>query len=654
MAEYYDKASDKWIESDTAQPTTESAEQPKPDIGMLERAYNAVPGMVSAVGDTISNAASGVYDYGKSLVTPTPQQAVNIGTSDSMQQSDLSYNASRNQGLYEQSDAGKAEKLRQQYYREQAKNTSPLEAFVVGANREGLNLVRGLKNNIDHVPYISKVWGGPERADQRDKEWKKNDIPYQSLESAHPVATTVGGMSPYMLPISRPFNMASKVPGYANMTKTPARALYNFGGKLSSRETQEAVQRTALGLRNLPKTLAKSPAANSLAMGAGVGAVHPDLTAKEGLFYAGAGHGIASGISGKLAKPKNFNRLEKNTVLDRLESRGYNIDPGVRTGDKRMQQIDQAFIRNPDLAGPFRDAKLENQLMDNLTISKTVGEKTNNLSGEWFSRNKELLNRKYDEIYANLEATQSPEIRNKISGILRKYESDFGNVGTGINPNIDPIVKTYVQKTWDMLGHGKTVPMGKWKAVTKQVETRIEQFSKDPAKQHLVPYFQELRGSLRDMVKGSKNKEFLNRLERNDFKMAVLENARKNTNAGGDINMINMADVIKNKYTKPFMSKSTGNKVMDDYYDSLKGALYRNSTEGASLGVSDRISKLFRNPTGMNAGRLSYLFSSGGQSPGAVSNLLVGLYRKSPKIGVSQKLPGYAGEIASRYSISDR
>lgn len=645
--EYYDEETGKWVTS------TEDAPE-----GVLEESYDFlkrnIPPMLQSGSDKAVNAfdatIEGVHDF---FVGPDeiPTLSNDMG----------SYEPPYKPG-HAMGNAGGS----------LAAGMPGYEAMAIGAAREADNLVYGARNlgeklGLPQLPVKqNRVLGFNVGTDQK-REREINKPILDAVRDEHPISHAVGATSIYMTPgLNAPLKALESAPVKSALDvplKNASRLLYDAGAK-----------KTALNLRALPKTLAESPAANTIATGAGVGALHPEMTAEEGAFYGAAGYGIGKLGYGKLSQPRNYNTPDKNKLLKWGKSKGYDIDPGVKTGDIKMQQMDQGFLKNSSTAHPFHIAKLKNRDINNRIVTKLVGQETQNVNEEWFASTGKHLKAARNEIYNNLEATTTnPNIAKKINGVLTKYTSQVGEqnipkIGQ-LNPNHDPIVDLYVNKVWKLLDNknGK-VPMGAWKAVRGQLDKQMDTFAKQGDPKNLVEYFDELADAMDDMLSGSKNKEFLGRLQRNKLKSAVRYHAMKTQQQSGEIDMNRLYNTIQRKYPSQIRGiEKTGNQNLDEFYNALKlNKAMQHTPYKASLAVSDRISKLFANPATRTSGKLGYLFSKNSENMNFLNSALVNTYRKIPQIGLPSGTvrnnlgmgpitrDEMAGALAGRYAISER
>lgn len=547
-------------------------------------------------------------------------------------------------------------------------------ALIKGAKEVG-TLVEGAQDLMDSPPGIRDFGGGAERIAERERIRNNVKPIMEGVSDARPASSAIGATAPYFTPgVNAPLKLAGiPLKALDPAAKRLAKGTYDLASKISDRGLRRTAQRSAIDLRLLPSKLAESTGANVISQGGIVGALHPDMTAEEGAFYATGGYGLGKFAGGKLTKPKSFNKPEKNELVKWGKNMGYDIDPGVQTGDIRFQQLDQAFYRNADTAGPFQLAKLKNRDTNSRIVTKMVGEETDNISDAWFERTGKVLRDQKEEIYDNLHATYNPSVSTKINNISKQYTSDFGeqNIKGQYNPNHNPIVDEYVAKVWKLMDDGSgftnrsgEVNMTRWKGVRNQVDARIDQYAKDPASQHLVPYFDNLADTMDDMLSGSKNKEFLKRLKKNKLKTAVRINAMQSNKVAGEIDMIDLENRIAKKYGSQIRGvETTGNQNLDDFYNALKLNKAMSDTHGASLGVSDRVSRLFTNPASRATGRLGYLFSKNAHDIGRINSSIINAYRRSPTRGLPNNMnlglglistDELAGAIAGRYAISEQ
>ena len=260
--EVYDEATQSWVSED--------------DPTFLEQSYDyleeAVPKAAKATGDFISENAQYAGDQlHKFFYGPKPIPTLS---------GDLS-------------SPGAVPPMPEQLKRAaaaEAASMSGTEAMAIGAAREGGKLFRGVQDKIDTLgPFdimnpaamLAPVLGGAERKQKRDIETARTDPIFEQVKEQRPWAHGAGATAPYMLPgINAPLKAAG-VKGIP--TSGPARSLYDLGEQVPGR-MGERIKGAAVDLRLLPKNIAESPFANTAALGAGVGELHPEMTAGEGGF----------------------------------------------------------------------------------------------------------------------------------------------------------------------------------------------------------------------------------------------------------------------------------------------------------------------------------------------------------------------------------
>lgn len=634
--EYFNEATQQWVKEE--------------DASFLEKSYDYLTENVPPMLDATSDFAKENFNYASDKVKDFiygPEQIPTLS-------GDI-YNT-----------LGPPKNTTEAIEREIAAETaklSGLEAMAIGTAREGTKLGQGLKEKIGMPPEL-----GPGITTPLARPGVMEGL--EEVEDQFPVAHGVGATIPYLAPgFNAPLKAAQvgKIP-----MKTPARAMFDVGKKAPGDFLSKNLKGGAIDLRMLPEKVANSPFANTLALGTGVGAIHPDMTAGEGAFYSGAAYGIGKGVYGKLGKPKNYNLPEKNAIIKWGKKAGYDIDPGVQTGDIRFQQLDQAFFRNADTAGPFQQAKLKNRSVNNRIVSRLVGRETDNISDEWFESTGKQLKARADELYDQLTPTHNSKLHGRTDRLLKNFEEVFGgqNIpGQGqYNPNWDPAFKTQVDRVWKLFEHpAEKVPIDAWKGVRGSLDKVMNSFAKRPDKAHLIPYLDDLSNILDDMLEGSTNKKALSQLKRNKMQKAVRWHTMASQKIGGEVDMKGLGNIVSKRYASQIRGiEKTGNRNLDDFYNAIKLDKIMRDTHGASLGVSDKVGRLFTNPASRTTGRLGYLFSKNAHDIGRINSFIINRYRNSPNYGLptSRVRPDLGlgpitydelvGSFAGRYAISEQ
>jgi hypothetical protein len=177
---------------------------------------------------------------------------------------------------------------------------------------------------------------------------KENDASFAPLADAHPIATTVGGIAPY-LAVS-PGSFAS-VPAAAVRAVAPKAAV--AAGKIGqSMILDSALQGAALGqLRQGDET------------GAATGAI-------GGAVGGAIGRGVQKVISPKLGSLG----AQQQSVIEPAQRMGARMTPGQTLNNQTLQRIEAGLESNPVTSFAMRGVREANQTATNRAAAKSIGE----------------------------------------------------------------------------------------------------------------------------------------------------------------------------------------------------------------------------------------------------------------------------------------
>lgn len=204
-----------------------------------------------------------------------------------------------------------------------AEETPWHQAALISTGREFDKLGKGAKDL-----YYRATGNQSARAKLAEDE-KSNDVAFSHLAKAHPAATTVGGIAPYMV-----------VPGG--------------------------------GLRY------------TMALGAGTGALrHGDETSAIGGALGGAaGHMLSKGLSKLISPYMNALGQTQQRIAKEARSIGAKLTPGQATGSRFLQQLEAGMQSFPVTSGAINKIKAHNQTLLNRSASKTIGESAGEVGEE--------------------------------------------------------------------------------------------------------------------------------------------------------------------------------------------------------------------------------------------------------------------------------
>jgi len=222
-------------------------------------------------------------------------------------------------------------------------SVGPVRAALIAAGREFHKMGRGVQG-----------WFADDEEKARlDAVNRQEDELYEPLSDARPYSTAVGSTLPYLAPI--PGSMAVK-------------------GAQAGAKAVAPVGRMARNIHRA-KQVATAPVSKAVAGGTAVGAAHQDMTAAEGAALAGAGYGAGKLLAAPLSRVKNDLGSVQKEVVNWAKKKGFNLPPGMKTGNIGLQEVDQALGTRVGTSNIMENYNRTNQKLANQIAAEKLGVK---------------------------------------------------------------------------------------------------------------------------------------------------------------------------------------------------------------------------------------------------------------------------------------
>ena len=342
------------------------------------------------------------------------------------------------------------------YQKDLAKEYSWGQAGLMSAAKELHDLGLGVKSKYNFAT------GDTGNYQDAINTYQENQNLFKPMEKEHPIATTVGPMGLYAAPFMR-FS-----PGMVNAFEGMGSKA--FGSKLgnqfiSSKPAQMfGLDNPAIGGYLNRATTSAARGTEGLMtgpwgqgiLGAGegalIGGIHPGMSPGEGALGGFAGGAGGSYLGRMLGKRGTMLTPEQKEINNTAKELGVKLEPGARTGDPRLQQIDAGLRTNMRSAGDIKSNQIRNDEIITSNIFNEAGiphlgagEKTT--SAELLRNHFEKMGKQYDNFVSQTNHTSTPELTKEWSDIVSESSSALG---LGTTPQgvikVHPEIKRFIDR----------------------------------------------------------------------------------------------------------------------------------------------------------------------------------------------------------------
>ena len=431
-----------------------------------------------------------------------------------------------------------------------AQDTGTGEAILVGAGRTLDKLGSGTMDLFDR---FSKYLGSSEAdksMQEREAEQQMRDESYRALEEEKPVATFTGEALPYLATL--PIGMTG-------------------GGA-----------RTATHLAAEPaKNIAARNIARESAIGAAEGAAHYDDTALSGALWGsvgGAGGQMIGNILGGKAKVLN---PESQRIVDFAKKEGMYVPPGMATGDRKLQQIDQALATHRSTADKIADKRFKDKQIENRIISEELGgPKADILSVDYLNDQRSRIKGDMDKLVSNTEGKVTEDMAYRATKVIDEYKLS--------NPDMKskPILDKFEQQLYDMADSGDTLTGKQYQDYTKRLnKAASSQYSSPMGDRDLAKALSDISSIYDDAIEeglSSSKKSDWNKSRKQYALLSAIEKTKEQTTdktGHGVEGFVNTKKLAKN-----FKASDKINKLAEVQR-------LRDAQAGSSLGTSGLVAK---------------------------------------------------------------
>lgn len=299
--------------------------------------------------------------------------------------------------------------------REMAADMPWYQSLMVATGREMDKMAVGTADLWDKG---KEKWGYgiDDSREVRAKNEAAKDREYGILSDEQPIATMAGTVLPYLatLPLSVAGGTTRGAPMAANLLKTPGKDLL----KMLSIDT---------------------------GIGGVQGAAHYDDTAAEGALW-GLGGSMGGKVVGDILGGKpNALVGDENTIVKYAKDNGLFTPPGMATGNRALQQMDQALKTHRNTAGKFAQRMDDNNVVQNNMVSKELGGKpTDYFTVDYLSSELDRISGNFNQLAKDSSGEILDDDALKIGTII----GDF--MDTSIDSNIPAVMKNAENKAMDI------------------------------------------------------------------------------------------------------------------------------------------------------------------------------------------------------------
>ncbi len=438
-------------------------------------------------------------------------------------------------------DENNRQKAQQEFTRQQdaanalqaeAEATGPISAYGISMGREYKKLGSGTWDLADTALEAMGSDSAAARRKTRAEEWKEEDRLYAPMAEAHPVATTLGPITPYLATL--PFEAIGAVRA-AGSTPTwisnLAKPLWGKGNIFTN-----WLGRVAQGATNVGRVTAREGA-----IGGVQGALHYDDT-----FLNGAGWGAGGGLAGMyLGKVLGAGANRLNPELQRIVNfgrrHGIFIPPGMRTGNSRLQQLDKAMQTYPMTADKFNDLMQRSKEAENRLLSRELGgPEADIFSAEYLADQRLRIKQELDRLASNTAGQFTPNDYFRVADVVDRFRDTDPS---GFAPNI---LTRYEQLVSDMASNNVPMTGQNYEAFTRRLNRAADkQFSGINGDRYLGNALNEISDIFNDVIGSgmgvTSSAEWRN--ARRQF--ALLKAIEKNKDIAGYIDVANLAKDFK-------------------------------------------------------------------------------------------------------------
>jgi hypothetical protein len=358
-----------------------------------------------------------------------------------------------------------------------------LKNFDAGTSLSPDFLPEGLQKILDYQPFGENL-PREERQKKIDKEMAELNERYQITRHENPVSTMVGETIPY---IGTGLAGEKGLIRLGNAMKAPLKRA-NIGMNKALGNLDEVAR-----IKNKPDDLVSeytqslNTIARGAATGAAEGAAEYDKTALEGAGTAALGG--MSGMFGPLRvlnKVRNERDVAGKKIIDQMNREGFQITPGIRTGNKALQ-TEEAGVRNSDYYAQEFANQVDRPNQRRMTdmAGEAIGLNTKNrdlLSQEELSGHMKGLKDQYSTLERNTTGQYGPAQMKEAAKVLKELKPTKFRNTTSDDKRRFNIVRGYLKQMRGEIGSIRT-PKGmrqgfngtQYQGIRQQIQDDISQ-----------------------------------------------------------------------------------------------------------------------------------------------------------------------------------
>jgi len=518
----------------------------------------------------------------------------------------------------------------------------------------GQGLTDPLLNSIDYAA------GNPVNVEDRKKS-RAHDKSYNDrVQSENPIAFGAGEIAPWMMipqgTFSKPIAAGVKTLTGNPISKKASRLLFDSGEKILAKDGLnkwaykggDILKSLGVGAQKIPSAIRNNSFVDNVAMGGVASFARPDQDITEGMTTAAYGDMIFRGGGKLLSKAKSsLNKFDQG-VVDWAERKRFKLMPGAKTGNKYLQQKDQALRTNQNTAGGFDAWDKHNTVQANGIMSKLIGEKTTaDLGPDYMARQYTRIGSRMDELAKGTKPRLTKETYTDLEGIKQSFNDVYKEDSKVLNGYVNDIVNA-IDVDGNMTGE-------RYQEITSNLNTYVSNGLKTNAPD--ARFAMKIKGVLDDMVEDGMGANKLKgwKTARRQYRMLNL--AQDNALDAGNVSPTKLFNYLNSKERKMFTggAREKLDPDMKDLHSLADYGRLLQKQDGSSLGASETISRVFKNPAAAAMGSFNTMVNPYTRNIGPLDQALISLYRSgftaTPHI-LPTSFPRFAAKAGAANAVS--
>lgn len=396
--------------------------------------------------------------------------------------------------------------------KELAQNTSAFQAGTIGAGRMGDRIYEGLKQGgLGIGAILSELLPGRLKAAAQEEITKKlmsqqqmqtdNSKEYKNLETAHPVATTVGeGVTLASSPMMRVVEGAGMVPAMVNGGISAA-----LPSAMEYGTAEERLKRAAI-----------ADAGGSLGAAAGK---------------------VVGNVAQRVMQPvKRVVSQGLDDAIAAAQRLGYQLTPGEITGNKAVQAVEARLAKTPGSSGAMQEFQQAREKALARAASGAMGESADEISPQVLAQASSRIGGEFNRLAEGKRVVLGPSFQ----GAIQSLQAQQATLGDFADPQVD----TLVSKGMDLAGKGE-VDGKAYQLIRSRLGTKANDAFKS-GNSEMGQALKTVRNAFDDAAEGSMSGEDKEAWGLARKQWAALKTVEKgNVVEGGKVNMGRLKEALR-------------------------------------------------------------------------------------------------------------